>query len=475
MGWPYVKYRARHTPLMRNTLRCITETVRAWQEEEHDAEGGHSDVTANSITLNQTSALDPLSGAITLYDEFNREIALDGSSSRSESIQALRVRVSDDLITTDGSLAGGGGTVALLGVLQPTGPGNAFGPGLFLRKPATPVTPLDGWILSVSETDSLLTGTSMLAITNTREGHIVLLLRPVGAETAVSSYVLSPKSAYAIGATVDLGRDSNGERFQNIYAENIDANTSLVAAALSADTITALTAFILGAATTAGIRFDLESGLLAIREGDDSGYATVLADAFVGNTILGSSSVIVTANDTTGTRLDTESGSLAVREGDDSTYNDVRARFYTEADVNTGSLRNAAMGYWQQYTHSAGTFTGSGSMTWGVDDGDEGFFYSRVGDSLHFQGIVVSSDVGGTASNGLRITLPASLVGATNATQRGPILYQDAGGATAYGFWQVLSGSTFVECFKLDESNWTLTTGDNTYVQLMNTTIFVNP
>lgn len=38
-------------------------------------------------------------------------------------------------------------------------------------------------------------------------------------------------------------------------------------------TVTASEAFILGAATTAGVRLDLESGVLAVREGDDSAYA----------------------------------------------------------------------------------------------------------------------------------------------------------------------------------------------------------
>ena len=37
MGWPYVPFKTQQTPLGRKTLRRITETVRAWQEEEHDA------------------------------------------------------------------------------------------------------------------------------------------------------------------------------------------------------------------------------------------------------------------------------------------------------------------------------------------------------------------------------------------------------------------------------------------------------
>lgn len=43
-------------------------------------------------------------------------------------------------------------------------------------------------------------------------------------------------------------------------------------------TITASTAFILGTPDTNGIRLDLESGTLAIREGDDSAYGSVLVN-----------------------------------------------------------------------------------------------------------------------------------------------------------------------------------------------------
>lgn len=43
----------------------------------------------------------------------------------------------------------------------------------------------------------------------------------------------------------------------------------------STGTATATTAVIVGAATTAGVRLDLESGDLAVREGDDTGYANL--------------------------------------------------------------------------------------------------------------------------------------------------------------------------------------------------------
>lgn len=46
----------------------------------------------------------------------------------------------------------------------------------------------------------------------------------------------------------------------------------------SSATVTATTAFILGSADTNGVRFDLESGSLAVREGDDSAYGSVLVN-----------------------------------------------------------------------------------------------------------------------------------------------------------------------------------------------------
>ena len=44
---------------------------------------------------------------------------------------------------------------------------------------------------------------------------------------------------------------------------------------------TASTAYILGTADTNGIRLDLESGVMAVREGDDSAYARINSDGFV--------------------------------------------------------------------------------------------------------------------------------------------------------------------------------------------------
>ena len=62
----------------------------------------------------------------------------------------------------------------------------------------------------------------------------------------------------------------------------VDANNALVVSlvgGMTGDIVTATEAFILGAATTAGIRMDLESGVLAVREGDDSAYGALSTGA----------------------------------------------------------------------------------------------------------------------------------------------------------------------------------------------------
>lgn len=50
------------------------------------------------------------------------------------------------------------------------------------------------------------------------------------------------------------------------------ARLGITSSGVSSPTVTASTAVVIGAATTAGVRLDLESGDLAVREGDDSDY-----------------------------------------------------------------------------------------------------------------------------------------------------------------------------------------------------------
>lgn len=59
----------------------------------------------------------------------------------------------------------------------------------------------------------------------------------------------------------------------------VTQGSAITATTVSGTTITADTALIVGAATTSGVRIDLESGVLAVREGDDSAYAGLIAGA----------------------------------------------------------------------------------------------------------------------------------------------------------------------------------------------------
>lgn len=54
----------------------------------------------------------------------------------------------------------------------------------------------------------------------------------------------------------------------------------------SSATYTVTDALIVGAATTSGVRLDLESGTLAVREGDDSAYAPLTAGVLKANSYL---------------------------------------------------------------------------------------------------------------------------------------------------------------------------------------------
>jgi len=243
-------------------LDNLVSRIRGSWRIEHTDEGGHGDITADTITLTGPGS-DPssTSGEIRLFDELDRAVTLDASNGGNPNNQWLAVATSSDLVTTDPTLIDRA-TVVRMGVLEPNVPTMDLGTGFLLRKPRTPLSDTDGWIFGVFEGDSLLTGTSMFAITNVREGHGVLFIRPTGTAGAVTKYSLGPKSTYAGSATVDLGENASGERFNNIYGVNLQA----------------LTSFTLGSATTAGVRLGLDgSGVLEVREGDNSGYGDIKA------------------------------------------------------------------------------------------------------------------------------------------------------------------------------------------------------
>lgn len=115
---------------------------------------------------------------------------------------------------------------------------------------------------------------------------------------------------------------------------------------------------------------------------------------------------------------------------------------------------------WHDLPYSGFTYTASGSMTWTPDSTDQKLLaYRLIDDTLEVQWRITGSDVGGTASNELRIALPFGYTTAQDSVN--PHWYSDAG-TEGVGFAGSLVGDTFIRIYKLGSGNWTLTTSDNT-------------
>lgn len=115
---------------------------------------------------------------------------------------------------------------------------------------------------------------------------------------------------------------------------------------------------------------------------------------------------------------------------------------------------------WNSLDYSGFTFTGSGSMTWTVDQADQNLYeYRLIDDTLEIRWCIRSTDVGGTAGNELRISFPAGYLAAADSVNTH--WYSDAG-TEGVGFAGTLAGDTFIRLYKLGSGNWTLTTSDNT-------------
>jgi len=107
---------------------------------------------------------------------------------------------------------------------------------------------------------------------------------------------------------------------------------------------------------------------------------------------------------------------------------------------------------------SAGDFTASGSMTWTVDSGDITVYaYRLAGKMLAVQFAIISTTVGGTVSNNLRIKIPGGFTN-TKYVLSVSLNYSDNGGGNTAGFVQVGAGNTYIECYKFSVANWTLAT-----------------
>lgn len=134
--------------------------------------------------------------------------------------------------------------------------------------------------------------------------------------------------------------------------------------------------------------------------------------------------------------------------------------------VNAGS--SFPQGYPIDVPYSAGNFTGNGAMTWTVDSGDqETFSYIILGSPAAATRTMIiwlrllTTTVGGTVNNALRVTLPAGATVAKKA--EGTFYYLDAT-THGIGLWQASTvGDTFVEFYIFGWGNWTLST-NTTYI-----------
>jgi hypothetical protein len=119
------------------------------------------------------------------------------------------------------------------------------------------------------------------------------------------------------------------------------------------------------------------------------------------------------------------------------------------------------------HNYASGEYTGGGSMTWNVDQVE---FELRRTTWLQRGGIVTvnfniqDTDVGGVASNNLRIEIPNSFIPSGNPPGT-PVLGADAGVLLTGAFAVVSGGSPYIFIYKnWAGANWTLTSSDNTSV-----------
>lgn len=116
---------------------------------------------------------------------------------------------------------------------------------------------------------------------------------------------------------------------------------------------------------------------------------------------------------------------------------------------------------WVDIEYRATLFAGSSGMTWGVANTDvQTYQYMRIGDTVWLQWAIVTSDCSGGQTE-LRLELPTNLTPVATRSA-GTHWYIDAGGTGAVGRALIVDGETFVRLEKVDRSNWTNTTADNT-------------
>jgi hypothetical protein len=112
---------------------------------------------------------------------------------------------------------------------------------------------------------------------------------------------------------------------------------------------------------------------------------------------------------------------------------------------------------WTSPAFNAANFTGSGSMTWTLTAGDVALHkYIVIGKTVHWHMNLITTTVGGTASTGLRVALPAGLT--LSGASRGVAWHNDNG---TEGFGGYIMNASYVEFFKPNTAtNWALSTNN---------------
>lgn len=119
----------------------------------------------------------------------------------------------------------------------------------------------------------------------------------------------------------------------------------------------------------------------------------------------------------------------------------------------------AAVPVWVPVAYSAANFVGTGAMTWTVDSGDQvRFSYLLSGKTITVSFWINTSSLTGTATNEIRITIPA---GKTSAAYSAGIVWLN-NPASNVGIINAPAGQTYLQIYKADQTNFTLST--NTFL-----------
>lgn len=126
--------------------------------------------------------------------------------------------------------------------------------------------------------------------------------------------------------------------------------------------------------------------------------------------------------------------------------------------------RTSLFGAFVDVPYSAANFTGSGGMGWDVASGDQATYeILQLGKNaciIYFT--INTSNVTTPAGISLQITLPA---GISSVSSRTAVIRLIDAGAYGIGYCTVGAGGTVILCRKFDNSLWTLTAANDTYVQ----------